>query len=131
MEVTKIQDIKNNYETTFILVPEMSESEYKEVVEKFVSMIKDSGGSIVNLEHWGLRNLAYEIKKRNKGYYAFIEFTAPATFIAKLEQEYIYDEQLLRYLTVKPDKHQLAYNKKRREQGFGGQNKDNRKESRS
>ena len=37
-------------------------------------MIKDSGGTIVNLEHWGLKQLAYEIQRRNKGYYAFIEF---------------------------------------------------------
>lgn len=127
MEITKIQNIKNNYETTFILVPEMSESEYKEVVEKFVSMIKDNGGSIVNLEHWGLKNLAYEIQRRTKGFYAFIEFTAPATFIAQLEQEYIYDEQVMRYLTVKPDKHQLAYNKKRREHGFGSNKKEGAK----
>jgi len=124
MEITKLQDIKNNYETTFILVPEMPESEYKEVVEKFVTMIKDNGGSIVNLEQWGLKTLAYEIKRRTKGYYAFIEFISPTEFIGKLEQEYIYDERILRYLTLKPDKHALAYNKKRREHGFGGNKKD-------
>jgi small subunit ribosomal protein S6 len=127
MEITKLENIKNNYETTFISVPEMSESEYKEVVEKFVSMIKDNGGSIVNLEQWGLKNLAYEIKRRTKGYYAFIEFIALPTFIGKIEQEYIYDERVLRYLTVKPDKHQLAYNKKRRELGFGGNRKKEEK----
>jgi ribosomal protein S6 len=48
-----------------------------------------------------------------------MEFTSPATVIPKLEQEFLYDESLIRFLTVRVEKHHAAFNKKRREQGFG------------
>lgn len=110
---------EQEYETTFILTPDLSGDEHKETVEKFVNMIKENNGAIHNVEHWGMRKLAYPIAKRTNGYYAYIEFRTYGDFIPKLEQSYRYDEKVIRYLTVKLDKHALAYNLKRREQGFG------------
>lgn len=109
----------NEYETTFIVTPELSSSEHQEKVDKFVNFIKENGGRIHNIEHWGVRKLAYPIKKRTNGYYAYIEFNADADFIPKLEQNYRYDETIIRYLTVKLDKFALEFNEKRRAQGFG------------
>lgn len=111
--------VKNMYETTFLVVPDNGESEYKKVVEKFEKMIKDHDGEIINLEHWGLRKLAYPIKKRNNAHYCFIEYKSTAPLIQRMEQEFTYDERIIRYLTVKLDKYHVAFNKKRREQGFG------------
>ena len=109
----------SEYETTFILTPELPEAEHKKAVDKFVKMIQEDGGVIHNVEHWGLRKLAYPIARRTNGYYAFVEFQMMGDFVPKLEQAYRYDDQVIRYLTVKLDKHSLAFNKKRREQNFG------------
>ncbi|MEM6768012.1 MAG: 30S ribosomal protein S6 [Bacteroidota bacterium] len=115
----EIKKFQQEYETTFILIPELSEGEHRQLVDKYISMIKDNGGEVHNIEHWGMRKLAYPIAKKTNGYYAFIEFRADTEFIDNLEQAYRYDESVVRYLTVKLEKHALEYNVKRREQGFG------------
>ena len=110
---------KQEYETTFILLPDLPEGEHQQAVDKFVKMIKDSGGTIHNIEHWGMRKLAYAIQRKTSGYYAYIEFQADPEFIAKLDQSFRYDDQVIRFLTVKLEKHALEFNQKRRDQEFG------------
>lgn len=114
-----LSGLKVSYETTFLVVPELSETDYKKVVKKFEDLIVKGGGEVTNLEHWGQKKLAYPIEKRGSAYYCYAEFTAPAAVIGKLEQEYLYDESVIRFLTVRVEKHHAAFNKKRREQGFG------------
>ena len=110
---------KSNYEMNFIVSPELSEADYKKVVGKFVDMVKKADGEVTNIENWGVRKLAYPISRKTNGYYAYVEFTTYGDFIQKLEKEFKYDENVLRYLTVRLNKHAFAYNNKRREQGFG------------
>ncbi|MDP5169708.1 MAG: 30S ribosomal protein S6 [Bacteroidia bacterium] len=110
---------KQEYETTFILLPDLPEGEHQQAVDKFVKMIQESTGTVHNIEHWGIRKLAYPIQRKTTGYYAFVEFQADPEFIAKLDQSYRYDDQVIRYLTVKLEKHAFEFNKKRRELGFG------------
>lgn len=126
MDIKQIRT-QNEYETTFILNPELSEGEYKEAVSKYVQMIKDNEGKVHNIEHWGMRKLAYPVRKKTNGYYAYIEFRAYPEFVLELEQNYRYNESIIRYLTVKLDKHALEFNQKRREQGFGMRKELNKK----
>jgi len=114
---------KKMYETTFILTPELTEDEYKTTVAKFVKIMTDQGADLLNTEYWGLKKMAYLIRKKGSGYYTYIEFNAPVEAIQKLETEFGYDERVLRYLTVSLDKHAAAYNIKRREHGFGTEKK--------
>lgn len=106
--------VKPDYETVMIVTPDVSEADYKKVVDKFTKIIKDADGEIINTEHWGTRKLAYPIKKKTSGYYTYIEFKVKPELISKLEQEFIYDDNVIRYLTVKLDHHHKAYNEKRR-----------------
>ena len=115
----KPKSFKNDYETTFILVPELSEGEQKKAADRFVELIKANDGEIINIEHWGMRKLAYPIGKRTNGYYTFVEFRSYGDLISRLDREYRYDEKVMRHLTVTLDKHAVAYNIKRRELGFG------------
>ena len=115
----KAKSFKNEYETTFILTPDLPEGEHKQAVDKFVNLIRDNDGEVHNIEHWGMRKLAYPIAKKTSGYYAYVEFNAFGDFITKLDQAYRYDDKVIRNLTVKLDKHHMAFNVKRREQGFG------------
>lgn len=104
----------NNYETVFILTPVLSADQTKEEVEKFTNMITENGGTIVNVEEWGQRKLAYPIKKMSTGYYVFVEFDAEPTFVDTLEVNYRRDERVLRFLTFKQDKFAHEYAEKRR-----------------
>lgn len=104
----------NNYETVFILTPVLSADQTKEAVEKFTNMITENGGTIVNVEEWGQRKLAYPIKKMSTGYYVFVEFDAEPTFVDTLEVNYRRDERVLRFLTFKQDKFAHEYAEKRR-----------------
>jgi len=112
--------VKVNYESTFILSPDLTVDEYTRIVEKFNRLLTENGAEIINQEIWGHKKLAYPIKKKNTGYYSFTEFLAPTELVARLEREYQYDERILRYLTVKLDKDAVAYNNKRRDKNRDG-----------
>lgn len=118
-----LSNLKNQYETTFLTVPNLNEEEYKAVVKKFEDLIAKHGGTITNLEHWGQKRLEYEMENHSNAYYTYLEFDAPGTLIDPVELQFRYDERILRYLTVKVGKHHAAFNKKRREQGFGKKDK--------
>jgi small subunit ribosomal protein S6 len=107
---------KRVYETTFIVTPDLEPAVYKEMTEKFTKLLTDNGAEIINQEVWGFRKLAYPIRKKETGYYVYTEFLAPASeLIQTLEREYQYDERLMRYLTVKLDKHAVEWNVKRKQ----------------
>ena len=101
----------------------MEASDYK-ALDHPKEYILDNGGKVTNLEHWGQKRLEYEIQRHNNAYYTYMEFEAPGTLIENMEREFRYDERVIRYLTVKVGKHHAAFNKKRREQGFGKKEKN-------
>ena len=104
----------NNYETVFILTPDLSEAQVKEAVAKFGDILKAEGAEIVNEENWGIKKLAYSINKKTTGFYQFVEFKAQPTVIATLETQFRRDENVLRFLTFRQDKFAHAYAEKRR-----------------
>ena len=104
----------NRYETVFILTPVLSEEQAKEAVSKFTGFIKEHGGKIVFQDSWGLRKLAYPIQKKSTGFYELIEFEATGDLISTMEVEFKRDERVLRFLTVKMNKHHATYAESRR-----------------
>jgi small subunit ribosomal protein S6 len=91
----------NQYETIFILTPVLSDEQVKEAVGKFEKFLNDRGTKMIHQESWGLRKLAYPIQ-------------ADPTVIASFEVEFKRDERVLRFLTVRLDKHAIAFNQSRR-----------------
>ena len=104
----------NQYETVFILTPVLSEDQMKEAVKKYEDYLGQNGAEIVHEEHWGMRKLAYPIQKKSTGFYQLIEYKAEGNVIANVETELKRDERVMRFLTVKLDKHAIAYNEKKR-----------------
>ncbi|MBZ0242732.1 MAG: 30S ribosomal protein S6 [Bacteroidales bacterium] len=104
----------NQYETVFIVTPVLSEEQIKEAVIKFQDYLRNNGAEIVHEEHWGMRKLAYPIQKKSTGFYHLVEYKADGTLIAELELVFKRDERIIRFLTVKLDKHAIAYNEKKR-----------------
>ena len=104
----------NQYETVFILTPVLSDEQMKEAVKKYEDHLANAGAEIVHEENWGMRKLAYPIQKKSTGFYQLIEYKAEGNVIADVETELKRDERILRFLTVKLDKHAIAYNEKKR-----------------
>ena len=102
------------YETVFIATPVLSEEQMKETVKKYVDLLTSKGAEIVYENNWGMRKLAYPIQKKSSGFYQLIEYKAEGNVIETLETELKRDERVIRFLTVKLDKHAVAYNEKKR-----------------
>lgn len=109
----------NNYETVFIASPTLSDSEVKGVLSKFQGVITENGGTLVNTEEWGLKQLAYPIQKQTSGYYFLIEFEGPGSIVNIIETLFRRDENVIRFLVVKQDKYAVEYAIKRRDRLAG------------
>ena len=112
----------NQYETTFIVTPVLTEGDVKESIKSYVDFLKSNGAEIVEEDHWGLKKLAYPIKKKTTGIYHHIEFRSDAALIEKLEISLKRDESIMRFLTVRCDKYAVKYNDDKRA-GLVGRNK--------
>lgn len=105
----------NHYETVFILNPVLSETQIEETVKKFEDFLIKNGAKMVSKEDWGLKKLAYPIQHKKSGFYHLFEFQVPGEAIGPYELELRRDERIMRFLTVKLDKHAIAWAEKRRD----------------
>jgi small subunit ribosomal protein S6 len=104
----------NNYELMVIFTPVLSDDEFKAEQKKYAKLVTDAGGSIVAEYAWGLKSLAYPIKKKTTGLYWVLEYTAASDFNGKLQIQMMRDETVLRHLCTKLDKYAVMYNAKKR-----------------
>ena len=105
----------NHYETVFILNPVLSEGQIKEAVEKYETFITSRGGEIISKEDWGLKKFAYPIQNKKSGFYHLFDFKLNGEEINPFEVEFRRDERIMRFLTVKLDKHAEAWAVRRRD----------------
>ena len=91
------------YESVFITRQEISSSQAEAVIDEFAEIIANFGGSVEKKEYWGLRNLAYRIKKNRKGHYALFNIDGPPAAIAEMERNMRIHDDVLRFMTVRVD----------------------------
>lgn len=120
----------NQYETTFIVTPVLTDEGLKETISSYAGFLKSNGAEIIEEDNWGLKKLAYPIKKKTTGIYHHIEFRANPSLIEKLEISLKRDENIMRFLTVRCDKYAIKYNDDKRA-GLVGRNKTVGKEDKS
>jgi len=90
------------YETLLIINPNLSEEEVESIAQKIKKIMEDLGASIIQVENWGKRRLAYEVKKFKKGYYLSYDYRVEASdMLKKLDAALRYDEQILKYMSVR------------------------------
>jgi small subunit ribosomal protein S6 len=89
------------YETVWIARQDISSGAVDSLADRFAAVIEQGGGKVTKREHWGLRNLAYRIKKNRKGHYVLMNIDAPASAVHEMERQMRFDEDILRYLTVR------------------------------
>ena len=91
------------YETIFILHPSLDEEAVKANIEKFKGIIENGGGAIENVDFWGKRKLAYEIKKVNDGFYTLINFQANPELPKELDRVFRITDGVIRHIIVKQE----------------------------
>jgi small subunit ribosomal protein S6 len=89
------------YESVFIARQDISGAQVDALADGFAQLIADNGGEIKKREYWGLRNLAYRMRKNRKGHYVLLNLAAPPAAIAELERTMRINEDILRYLTIR------------------------------
>jgi small subunit ribosomal protein S6 len=95
------------YETIFILDSLMPPKDIDTTIERYSGIIAENGGKVRTVDKWGKRRLAYEIQKKQYGFYVAIEFEGPGGIPKLLEGDYNYNDKVMRYLTYRYDKNKL------------------------
>lgn len=93
------------YELMIILDPEVDERTVAPSLDKMLSVVKTGGGQIDNVDIWGKRRLAYDIKKRSEGIYAVVNMTASPELAQELDRQLGLNEAVLRTKLIRPDAH--------------------------
>lgn len=91
------------YENVFIARQDISATQVDSLTEAFTNTVENGGGKVTKQEYWGLRNLAYKIKKNRKGHYVLLNLDASADVVQELERQMRINEDILRYLTIRLD----------------------------
>lgn len=89
------------YETIFILRPNASEDDIQRVIDSTVEVITNEEGKTIELNKWGMKKLAYLIKKESIGYYVYLDYAGTPAAVAELERKFRIDDTVLKYMTVK------------------------------
>lgn len=90
-----------HYETTWIMRPSLGEDRFTEIIERTCAVIRNDGGTIIDIGRWGVRKLAYPVKKESQGCYVCLNYAAPGASVKEIERLFRIDDRVLRYLTVK------------------------------
>ena len=88
------------YESIFIVHPDVVGDDQTAIIDKYKTILADQGAEILKLENWGVRTLAYPVKKQSKGCYVLVIFDAESTVIAEFERRMRIDEKVIKYQTV-------------------------------
>ncbi len=119
------------YEHVVVTRPDISPQQVDALVEDITKIVTERKGKVGKTEYWGLRNLAYPIKKSRKAHYSLLNIEGPGDVIHELERRHRINEDVLRYLTVKVDaftdepspviaRKDRDERKRRDDDGFGG-----------
>lgn len=92
-----------HYELLLILDPTLDERTVAPSIDQFLNVVRSDGGTVENVDIWGKRRMAYEIKKNAEGIYAVINVNAPAATVAELDRQLNLNESVLRTKITRAD----------------------------
>ncbi|MFP4072310.1 MAG: 30S ribosomal protein S6 [Desulfovibrionales bacterium] len=95
--------MKRRYETLLLFSPELNSEERQGLLENFSNVITGQGGEVALVDDWGMKQLAYPVKKQTRGSYVRLEYVLPGESVAELERIIRIADGVFRYVTVKLD----------------------------
>ena len=93
------------YEHIFVCRQDISQQQVETLMEKFGSVVAENGGKIGKTEYWGLRNMAYRIRKNRKGHYSLMNIDAPHAAVAEMERQMRLTDDIIRFMTIRVEEH--------------------------
>src|SRR5882724_5116134 len=91
------------YENVFIARQDVPATQVETLTTQFSELVTAQGGTVSKKEYWGLRSLAFRIKKNRKGHYTLLNIDAPSAAVKELERTMSINEDIIRFLTVRVD----------------------------
>jgi small subunit ribosomal protein S6 len=90
-----------SYETVIVLRPDVAEPKVKERIERLKAALVSNGAEILGIEEWGMRELAYPVKKQEKGITAILRYQVESPGLRELERQIKFMEDIVRHITVR------------------------------
>lgn len=94
------------YEHVFLARQDVSPQQVEALQKEFTDVITEGGGKILKTEYWGLKGLAYKIKKNRKAHYALFNIEAPSAAVAEMERRMSLSTDVLRFMTLRVEEHE-------------------------
>jgi small subunit ribosomal protein S6 len=107
------------YEHLLIARQDISAQAVDALATHLKTIVEGEGGKVEKQEYWGLRGLAYRIKKNRKGHYVLLNINAPAKAVMELERQLKINEDVLRFLTVKVEAFEVSTKSRRDDRADG------------
>lgn len=126
------------YEHVFLARQDISQQQVEVLIKEFADVVSAGNGKIGKTEYWGLKNLAYKIKKNRKAHYVLMNLDSPPAAIAEMERRMGLSTDVLRFITIRVEQHETEMSVQMRKQdrderddrggrgGFGGRGGDRR-----
>ena len=97
-----------HFECVYMARPDVSTTQVEAITEQITNIITERGGSVHSTEYWGLKSLAYRVKKNRKAHFVMLNIDAPAGVVAELERQTQINEDVIRYMTIRVDEHEAG-----------------------
>ena len=116
------------YEHVFLARQDVSAQQVEELTAQFKGVIEQMGGKVTKTEQWGVKSLAYRLRKNRKAHYTLLNLDAPSAVINEIERQERLNEDVLRYITIRVDEHEegpsammrkVDRDREREDRGFG------------
>ena len=96
------------YEHVFLARQDLAQAQVDALAATATEIVEKNGGKVTKTETWGLKNLAYKIKRNRKAHFVLLNIEAPAGTVAELERQTAINEDVIRWLTVRVDEHETG-----------------------
>ena len=96
------------YEHIYLVRQDVTAPQVEAPTETLKTLIAANGGSVAKVEAWGLKSLAFRIKKNRKAYFTLLNIDAPSAAIVELERQLSLNEDVIRYITLRVDEHEVG-----------------------
>jgi small subunit ribosomal protein S6 len=96
------------YEHIYLARQDVTAPQVEALTEQLKTLIAANGGSVSKVEAWGLKSLAFRIKKNRKAYFTLMNIEAPSPAIQELERQLSLNEDVIRYITLRVDEHEAG-----------------------
>ena len=111
------------YEHVFLMRQDLAPAQVEGLIEQMKELVANNGGKVAKVENWGLRTLAYKIRKNRKAHYVLMNLDAPSAAVQELERIERLSDDIIRYMTIRVDELEegpSAMMRAREERGRGG-----------